>query len=252
MTPAATTGKPTQPDPAPDRSGQVMPVPSMPESIAALLQLVRILLGHGRRLVNTVNAKGETPQFASIGVAFGTHNLPVVLARIQRGILRLLALDAYLRQRAKRGRDIPFVEPRPSCVRTATEQPAPKAPRNRSLPYNPESAHIPTMEELEAEVRRTPIGRTIARVCLDLGVVPAFCTGEVGNALLQTLEFYGGSLGRLFAIRREREIAFQRERDKRPDTWEWNWRDLRKDRMRQVLGYLIGEEPPDDPIGLTA
>ncbi len=108
------------------------------------------------------------------------------------------------------------------------------------------------MQELEAEVRRTPIGRTMVRICLDLGVVPAFCTGEMGNVLLHVFEYYGGSLSKLFAIRRKREIAFQKERDKRPDTWEWNWRDLRKDRMRQVLGYLIGEDPPDDPLTATA
>ncbi len=166
----------------------------MPESIAALLQLVRILLTHGRRLVATVNAKGDTPQFASIGVTFGTHNLPVVLARIQRGILRLLALEAYLCQRTQKGREIPFAGAR----------------------------------------------------------IPSFCTGEMGNTLLQVLEYYGGSLAKLFAIRRKREIAFQGERDKRPETWEWNWRDLRKDRMRQVLGYLIGEQPPDAPLVVPA
>ncbi len=184
-----------------------------------------------------------------------------VLARIQRGMLRLLALDAYLCRRAQKGREIPFVEPRTPAVPAARPQPGtapaapkspPKSPRKRSLPYNPESPHIPTMEEIEAEVRRTPVGRTIARICLDLGVVPAFCTGEMGNALLQVLEFYGGSLSKLFAIRRKREIAFQKERDKRPQTWEWNWRDLRKDRMRQVLGYLIGEDPPDDPVPYPA
>ncbi len=239
------TARPTQPNPEGVRTGS-----AMPESIAALLQLVRILLTHGRRLVETVHAKGDTPQFASIGVTFGTHNLPVVLARIQRGILRLLALEAYLCQRARRGREIPFVEARIPAVPAPKPQPVgpKKTPSKRSRPYDPDSADIPTMEELAAEVRRTPVGRTIARVCLDLAVVPSFCTGEMGNALLQVLEFYGGSLSKLFAIRRKREIAFQRERDKRPETWEWNWRDLRKDRMRQVLGYLIGEEPPDDPI----
>ncbi len=228
----------------------------MPQGIAALLQLVRILLTHGRRLIETVNTKGETPQFASIGVAFGTHNLPVVLARIQRGMLRLLALDAYLCQRAQKGREIPPVEPRVTPVQAVEPKPErgaePKSPRKRSRPYNPDSAHIPTFEELLAEVRRTPIGRTIARVCLELGIVPCFCTGEMGNALLQTLELYGGSLANLFSIRRKREIAFQKERDKRPDTWAWNWRDTRKERMRQVLGYLIGEEPPDDPVLFTA
>ncbi len=230
-----------------------MPARTIPESIAALLQLVRILLRHGRRLTETVATKGETPQFASIGVTFGTHNLPNILARIERGIRRLLALDAYLCQRAEKGLEIPFVKPRqaaatPAKARDAEAPAEPASPRKRSLPYNPDSVHIPSMEDLQAEVRRAPIGRTIARICLDLGVVPAFCTGEMGNALLQVLEYYGGSLAKLFAVRRKREIAFQKERDTRPDTWVWNWRDLRKERMRQVLGYLIGEEPPDDPV----
>jgi hypothetical protein len=199
-----------------------------------------LLLTHGRRLAETVGAKGKTPQFASIGLAFGTHDLPVILARIERGTLRLLALDAYLMQRAGRGRS-----------RSRTAKPPkgdiPKIRRRRPA-YNPETAHIPSFEEFQAEVRRTPVGRSIARVCLDLGVVPAFCTGEMGNALLQTLESLGGSLSTLFKIRRKREIAFQKERDQRPDTWDWNWRDTRKERMREVLGYLIGEEPPDDPM----
>jgi len=146
----------------------------MAENVAALPQIVLILLGYGRRLV------------------------PSVHARIERGIRRLLALDAYLCQRAKRGRDIPFVEPRAHIVPAANPQPqkapAPtKAPRARSRLYN--------MEELEAEVRRGPVGRTIARICPDLGVVPASYIGEMGNALLQVLEYYGGSLSKLFAIR---------------------------------------------------
>ncbi len=250
------TPRPAQTDTFQVRPAETVPGKTMPESIAALLQLVRILLTHGRRLVETVNAIGDTPKFASIGVAFGTHDIPVVLARIQRGILRLLALDTYLCQRAKRGREMPFAEPRARAAGTAKPQPEPvekpKSPRKRGLPYNPDSAHIPTMEELEAEVRRAPVGRTITRICLDLGIVPAFCTGEMGNAILQTLEFYGGSLSKLFAVRRKREIAFQKERDTRPETWAWNWRDLRKERMRQVLGYLIGEDPPDDPVLLQA
>ncbi len=228
----------------------------MPEGIAALLQLVRILLGHGRRFVDTVTTKSDTPQFGSIAVVFGTYDLPVILARVQRGILRLLALDAYLCQRAKKGREIPFMEPRtPSAQPDQPRREAqaePKTPRKRRLAYNPDSAYIPTLEELNAEVRRTPIGRTIARVCLDLGIVPAFCTGEMGNAILQTLQYYGGSLGMLFTRRAKREKSFRFEYDKRPETWGWDWRDLRKPRMRQVLGCLIGEEPPDDPIAVPA
>ncbi len=42
-----------------------------------------------------------------------------------------------------------------------------------------------------------------------------------------------------------REKTYKRERDQHPDTCMWDWRDLSKPRVRQVLGYLIGEEPPD-------
>jgi len=108
------------------------------------------------------------------------------------------------------------------------------------------------MEGLEPEVRRTPVGCMIARVCLDLGIVAAFRTGEMGNATTRIPEHCGGSLRKLFDIRRKRVIALQKERNKRPDTWEWNWRDWGKDRMREVLGYLIGEHPSDDPVALPA
>jgi len=154
----------------------------------------------------------------------------------------------------KRGRAIPFVERRPHSHPASKPQPAepPTRPRKRGLANNPDCAHIPAFEELEAEVRRTPIKRTIARVYVDPGIVPSFCTGALGSAILQTLECYGGSSAKLFDIRRKREIAFQRARDKRPETWEWNWRDLRKERMREVLGYLTGEKPPDDPVAAPA
>jgi hypothetical protein len=72
----------------------------------------------------------------------------------------------------------------------------------------------------------------------------------MGNALLDILQSHGGSLNTLFNIRHKREVAFQKERDQRPDTWLWNWRGTGKERMRGVLGYLIGEDPPDDPITL--
>ena len=82
------TARPTQPDPTQDRTG-----PAIPESLAALLHLVQILLGYGRRLAQTTAdaAQAAHPRFATVAAVAGTHDLPVILARIQRGILRLLA-----------------------------------------------------------------------------------------------------------------------------------------------------------------
>ncbi len=52
MHPEAPTTRPALPeDPPKDRTG-----PSVPERLAAILNLVRILLGHGRRLTETVTA----------------------------------------------------------------------------------------------------------------------------------------------------------------------------------------------------
>ena len=242
------TPSPTQPDPTQDRPG-----PAMPESLAAILRLVQILLGYGRRLAQTAAdaAHAAHPRFVTVAAVAGTHDLPVILARIQRGILRLLALDTYLRNRAQKGRGITFTEPRTQTPAVQTEAPAisddTKTRRERRPTYNPNTAHIPTLEEMEAEVRRTAIGRSLARICLDLAIVPAFCTGEVWNKIYDTLQNCGGSLRTLYAVRGKRQKAFQLERDARPHTWDWDWRDLRKTTVRQVIGWLIGEEPALDP-----
>ena len=62
-----------------------------------------------------------------------------------------------------------------------------------------------------AEVRRRPIGRTIASICMDLGIAPGLCDGAFWNQVEKTLRRYGGSLDRLSQIRARREEAFQRE-----------------------------------------
>ena len=74
--------------------------------------------------------------------------------------------------------------------------------------------------------------------------VPGLCDGEFWNQVEKTLRRYGGSLGRLFQVRARREDIFQRERDRRPDTWHTDWRDLRPSTVRRALGCLIGEPPP--------
>jgi hypothetical protein len=79
---------------------------------------------------------------------------------------------------------------------------------------------------------------------MDLGIAPGLCDGDFWNRVEKTLRRYGGSLGRLYKVRERREVSFQRERDRRPDTWDTNWRDLRPETVRQALGYRIGETPP--------
>jgi len=267
---APTMTRPDTPDPAQDRIGR-----TIPERLAALLHVVRVLLGHGRRLVETVPHRVADVEFAIVAGVCGTYTLPTILVRLQRGILRAMALERYLLARADKGREIGFVYQRertpakPPAEPEASEEAANKVPGGRPEPakpnrddkaprrpaFDPDDLRIPTPEELDAEVRRRPFGRTILAICMDLAVIPGFCTGPFWNQISDTLMNYGGSFTTLFKMREHREISFQKERDKKPDSWSFAWRHPPLETVRQVLGYLIGEAPisdPFDPLRATA
>jgi len=111
-------------------------------------------------------------------------------------------------------------------------------------PDHPAAYYMPTPEELAAEVRRRPVGRTMAYICMDLGLAPGLCDGDFWNKVDRVLSRYGGSLDRLCRVRERREIEFRRERDRFPDTWHINWRDLSPATVRRALGCRFGEPPP--------
>jgi len=117
-------------------------------------------------------------------------------------------------------------------------------------PFDPDDLRIPTLEELDAEVRRRPIGRTIAWICMDLAVIPGFCTGDFWNQVLDTLQGFGGSLPVLYKVRQHRAAFFQKERDQHPETRGSDWQDLARETVRKVLGCLIGEAPTLDTPGV--
>ena len=225
----------------------------MPHNLTWVLVLIKILLRRGRRFAQSIGdaAYVAQPRFATVAAVCGTYDVTVIGARIQRGILRLLALEAYLLKRGAKGREITVFERRPRApAPPASEAPAPTdapPPRKYRRVYDPNQTTIPTLEEMQAEVRRNPLGRTMIRICLDLAIVPGFCEGDVWQALYTTWRHCGGSLGRFYKVRDEREKTFERERDRRPDTWHWNWRDLNKTTVREALGCLIGEESSLDP-----
>jgi hypothetical protein len=54
---------------------------------------------------------------------------------------------------------------------------------------------------------------------------------------------YNGGIHPLYDIREKREESFLQERDRRPETRDFNWRDLSKSTVRKALGHLIGEVP---------
>jgi hypothetical protein len=227
-----------------------------------VLLVLRALIAHARHFAATAAARAAVPEFATVAAVFGTYELPVILHRVQRGILRALALQDYLLGRAARGRNLRFAWP-PRVELQPHHRPPPgpaRAPRaalaaNRHPdpatlgPDDPAACRLPTQQELEAWARRRPVGRSMAYICMDLGIVPGLCDGAFWNKVEKVLRRYGGSLDRLCRIRERREEDFQRERDRRPETWHTDWRDLRKSTVRAVLGCLIGEvvPPPDGP-----
>ena len=99
---------------------------------------------------------------------FGTTDIALILARISRGLHRANALEARLLRNADRLDAAP---------RGASSPAQPRAPRPAAAPSADEAdarlAHLPTPEQIAAEVRRQPIGAVIADICRDLGIMPS-------------------------------------------------------------------------------
>jgi len=124
------------------------------------------------------------------------------------------------------------------------------APRpSRPAGWNDPELFMPTLAELEAQVRRRPIGRTLVDICLDLAVVPGFCTGPFWNVLFDCIRLRGGSVATLMRERTRREEAFCREQDKKLGS-NWDWQKMGRAALRRALGFLIGEaaDDPFDPL----
>ena len=175
------TSRPTLPADPPDHPGT-----PVPEHIAFLLHAVRTLLGYGHHLLATIRHRAAAPTFPTIAACFGTANLATILAHLHRGILRAAALERMLLARSATGRDIDFVtrrirmeDPDPAPAASPAEQPVTrKATPRPSLPHGSDDPEIfmPTPEDLDRQVRRRAVGRTIAEICNDLAVVPGLCT----------------------------------------------------------------------------
>jgi hypothetical protein len=244
------------PDPPQDQPGN-----TVPEYIAVFLHAVSILLGYGRHLIDTVERRATASTFPTIAACFGTANLSTILAHLNRGILRATALERYLLARAATGRDISIVirrtrtdETPPAPADPQAEQPAdqparPKAAPRPSLPPgsdNPE-LFMPTLEDLERQVRRRAIGSTIAAICRDLAVVPGLCTPAFWSDLFKLVHYFGGSIETVMREKHRREQTFIQEQDRKLDS-TWDWLHLKRDEIRQALGFFIGERPVD-PFG---
>ena len=243
------TKEAAQPDPEPTRR--------MPGRIAYVLQVARTLLDYARHFTATAAERVAAPEFASAAVFFGTYDLPVILLRMRRAMVRALALERYLIKRAARGSNLRFRwPPRVELLphhRPPVKPRAPRAPLTRPRwkdpallgPDDPASWHVPTDAEADAWVRRQPVGRTIMSICVDIGLAPSLCDGDFWSMIDKVRSRFGGSIHPLYDMRAIREKSFERERDRRPETWHIDWRDTRPETVRKALGCRIGETPPD-------
>jgi hypothetical protein len=240
---------------------------TLPNNIAVLIHATSILLDYGRHLIDTIRQRATAPNFNAIADCFGTSNIAIILAHLNRGLLRATALQRVLLARAATGKDIDFVEhhthtrePRPASAGAEAQPPSMpstmprRTPRSsRPVDRNDRELFMPTLEDLERQARRRPVGRTILDICLDLAVVPGFCHSQFWNELFDIMTWFGGNVATLMRQKARRREAFSKELDRRPDS-NWDWLRLKRDGLRQVLGFFIGEPPVNllDPAAAIA
>jgi hypothetical protein len=193
----------TAPDPPQAGAG-------VPDAIGRVLSLVRKLIDYGRQLAGTIQQRAATPGFVQLARPFGTADLGVILARITCGLRRAFALEARLCRHAARGRDLtpaPIRLPAASAPRTRVA-PADPPPEPANPANSPRLAHLPTEEQIAAEMRRRPIGAVIVDICCDLGIAPGDLDRAFWDEINHAIRMYGGNLARFLKDRRERLRAF--------------------------------------------
>jgi hypothetical protein len=252
----------------------------VPERIGEILAIVSILAAYGRHLAQTLEHRAVARGFATIAQFFGTVTLDTILAHVYRGVMRAIVLERMLLARAARGRDLRILPPRKPTHREppATDAPDP-APAAASAPPeeltpDPDAAQeaaaleaeawlarrvartepltlatLPSMKEIEGQVLRSPVGRTIAAICRDLGVSPSLCDGVFWNRVFDAIRLYRGSIPSLVLTLKRRERRFDKE------DWKHPGLELPEDSrsgIRRVLGFFIGETLADPSAILAA
>ena len=116
----------------------------------------------------------------------------------------------------------------------AGERLARRIARNEPLTFDT----MPSMEAIDAEVLRSPVGRTIGAICRDFGISPSLCDGAFWSRLFDAVRWYRGSIGNLVVDVKQREQRFQKDEWQRPGM---ELPEVTRDGIRRVLGFRIGE-----------
>ena len=241
MGPTAPTEPPSPPDPPQDPTAT-----TPPSNITIILHVARILLDYGRHLIDTVSHRAAAPNFNAIAACFGTANLSTILAHLNRGLLRAAALERFLPR--TRTDETPPAPTDPQAEQQTDRPARPKARPRPSLPpgWDDPELFMPSPEDLDLQVRRRSLGRTFVEICSDLAVVPAFCIPAFWSDMFQLIHYFGGNVASMMREKARREQAFILEQDSKPGS-TLDWLHLKRDEIRERLGFFIGE-PPVDPF----
>lgn len=179
-----------------DRAG-----PAMPENLARLFYIVHTLLGFGRHFAALIERRTARRGFWLFSAVLGTKKRAAMRASLQCGILRAAALESLLLKRAATGRDVAAASPptRAASDEDANAHPCDESFRDQIAHLTAERAqydapvdpcNLATAEAIEAEVLARSIGRNIADICRDLGVVAIMCTSAFWDATTDAIACY--------------------------------------------------------------
>ena len=146
---------------------------AQPSRSGRLLDLVRKLIEHGRELAATIRRRAFTDP-DTVRCCFGTTDIAQILASLSRGLHRANALEAKIvRNAARLDATPPSLDPLGAASPRKPRTPRPAAAAPTADKMDPRLAHLPTPEQIAAEVRRRSIGAVIADICRDLGIMPS-------------------------------------------------------------------------------
>jgi hypothetical protein len=173
-----------------------------PSRSGCLLALVRKLIDYGKELAATLRQGAVPSGMTTLARAFGTSDLPLILARITQGLLRTGLLQEKITRTADRldAESQPKPAPSTRAPRALPSQAQPTSPQ-RAQPrqptdVDPRFANLPTAEQIAAKVRRQAIGVVLADICRDLGIAPSH---PLWNELRSAINAFGGNYIRLVA-----------------------------------------------------
>ncbi len=150
----------------PPRETSPRAVSAKPSRTAALLHIIGQLIEAGLERIATIRSQPDPEEIRTIGIAFGTFNLTLIVSRILRGLRIAVALRDWVTANA------PRIDA-PPPVRIAS--PRPSSPHRKPKPSEAEGNaalldRVPTDREIAEMLRHRPIGAVLVDICADLGI----------------------------------------------------------------------------------